>query len=369
MENKVTSGFSWMEHIALCMGKVKREKKYDIGPVVAWLLPQSISNPHNFSDQGPWPYKDGPSYSKLNLTVAVDEDKPLQNAHVHVGFTELVLQSTDDGRMEYMAPNLCQNPLLPDWARVYVLQFDENNPREAYINLTFNVEVPTPLCAWVQLCADGSVLGPGTLPALLTGNAIFENPYGYLPGTMYALLPLLFSTLLLLCGVFIFYTILFVRHRETSLPLHLGTLAVLFLGICEALASYLAVKYVNHTGTPFCCPSPGIVLVSVSIKIVMRATFRCLILCVCLGYGIVHPKLSKMQTFFVILLTALFIITGIYSAWYKMLSEGTVKKQNGAADLPAFFVDSAFMIWIYISLVTQLEDLHAKHEMYKVGHS
>ncbi len=366
------SGFLWMESTVLCLAKVNREKKYDIEPVVACLPPpQSNSNPHNFSDRGPWPYKLGPSYCKLDLTVAVDEKESAPDGTVHVGFTRLTLVNGEDGKLGYLKPDICQysesSDLNDGVEYIDVVQFDESNPYKAYVNVTFDVKEPMPLCAFVQIChgTDSASYVPPN--ALLTGNAIWENPYGYLPGTEYAYIPVLFLNFLLFSGFFIFYSILFIRHRETSLPLHLGTMVVLFLYTLVALVWYLIYKNSNRTGMPICCPAPGTVMFGVIILVLMQATFRCLILCVCLGYGVVHPKLSKVQTFFVILLTALFIVTGIISYSYKFLSSTMDMKKQGAADMPAFLVDSTFMTWIYVSLISQLDDLREKREIYKVS--
>ncbi len=341
------------------------------------LAPQSISNPHNLSDKGPWPYKKGPSYSHLNISIVANESEFVNSTKVYVGFTKLVTISTENGQLEYVSPDLCAIPIgdnseaVSENFRLHVLDFDRNGTPVAHVDVTFDVLEPMPLMTLVQLCTDeyeyiSGVGYPQT--AVLTGTAIFENPYGYLPGAMYPLMPLYFVVFLILGAIFVLFTYLLIRHRETSLPLHSGSWIVLLIGILHSLVWFLAYQYVNRTGTPLCCPSPGIVVFALTLEVVLRAAFRCLILCVCLGYGIVHPKLTTMQTFFVILLTALFIVTGFYSAWYRTLSHGSMK-QKSAADVPAFFVDSTFMIWIYVSLISQLEDLQEKGETYKVGNS
>ncbi len=295
------------------------------------------------------------------MTVTVDDTVQDTSVTVKVGFVNAVISDAGNGQTTYQTPDICSGyqPSLDE--RVVGVK-GKLDGKMIYINETFHVLQRMTLLTTVQLCEDVSLANVG---ASLTGSATFENPYGYLPGTMYPKMPSYMVLFLLLCGFLSYYTLLLIRHRETALTLHLGTWVVLFIAICSSLIWFLAYKYVNKTGTPFCCPSPGIVLSALTIEVLLRAIFRCLILCVCLGYGIVYPKLSKIQTIFVILLTALFAVTGIYSAWYKTLSHGTIKQKN-SADMPSFFVDSIFMVWIYISLITQLEDLHEKREMYKV---
>ncbi len=312
------------------------------------LVPQSISNPHNLSDKGPWPYKKGPSYALLNFSVVVNESE-FMNSKVRVGFTKLIT-SSENGQLKYVPPDLCpisigQDNYVPNNSRLYEIDFDGNGPHVANISIKFDVHYPMPLLTFIQLCTDEST--PDT--AVLTGSASFENPYGYLPGTMYPFLPLYFGIFLILGVAFSLFTYLLVRHRETSLPLHFGSWIVLLIGILDALIWFWGLQYINRTGTPLCCPSPDILVFALTLEVVLHAVFRCLTLCVCLGYGIVHPKLTKLQTFFVIFLTALFIVTGLYSTWYRTLSNGSMQKKN-AATVPAFLVDSAFMVWIYISL-------------------
>ncbi len=330
------------------------------------LVPQSISNPHYLSDKGPLPYTKGPSYSNLDLKVVGNQEDFVNGTKVRVAFMKLIIEIMEDGNMGIQLVNLCDVP-KDDSAdgnpKILEIDFDGSKPPVANINRTYDVPSPMPLLVQVQLC-------PGTSDttglAGLTGRAVFENPYGYLPGAMYPLLPLNFAIGLTLALVFSIFTYLLVKHRETSLPLHFGSFVVLGIGILDSLSWTLVYIDANRTGTPLCCPSPSKVVFALTMNVMLRASFRSLILCVCLGYGIVHPKLSKVKTFFVILLTALFIITGIYSAWYRTLSYGTLKQKN-AADVPAFFVDSTFLVWIYLSLISQLEDLQAKGEIFKVG--
>ena len=151
----------------------------------------------------------------------------------------------------------------------------------------------------------------------ISGETTWRNPYGYLPGELYAYLPF-FGTMtlayLVLGGVWLF---LCLRYRQVllSLQVYLGGVRplpaprpapprpappahnppspparqLLALGLFEAFTWYLEYARFNTGGTR----GAGLVTLGVLVSTVRKTASRVLLLAVCLGYGVVRPTLGS----------------------------------------------------------------------------
>jgi hypothetical protein len=88
----------------------------------------------------------------------------------------------------------------------------------------------------------------------------------------------------------VFYFLLFIKHRDFLLPLHSAILAVFFIATLEATVWFAAYTHINSTGQPYCCPFPGVVAAGMILEALRSTLSRAVLLCVCLGYGVVRPK-------------------------------------------------------------------------------
>ena len=187
----------------------------------------------------------------------------------------------------------------------------------------------------------------------ISGTISFKNPYGYLPGSFYGYLPfegarmaafILFGTV---------YLVSFFKHLDELLPLHGAILFVLGVAILEATMWFAAYAELNRTGQPYCCPFPKIVAASLIFSVLRRTTTRALLLVVCLGYGIVRPKLQSSEWIAVGVVTSLYLIATVLDEVVRILRESDVKDDGGYSvywEIPAMLLDIVFLTWIYLAL-------------------
>ena len=141
-----------------------------------------------------------------------------------------------------------------------------------------------------QLCEDEEV----EPQAHVDGMIQFRNPYGYLPGELYGYLPFEAARALAYFAFMVVYVIQYMRYKESALSLHKGVLFVLSVGLAESATWYAAYATINANGQPYCYPFPPLWWQALSTS--LRQTFsRLLLLIVCLGYGIVRPRLLPAE--------------------------------------------------------------------------
>ena len=110
-------------------------------------------------------------------------------------------------------------------------------------------------------------------------------------------------------GAYYFYQ--YNKYRESSLPLHKATLAVFIVAFIEAASWLVAYQTINETGTPYCCPFPTTVVVALVLQVFRQTFSRMLLLVVCLGYGIVRPRLLNTEWVVVTIIITLYFIGAV----------------------------------------------------------
>ena len=104
------------------------------------------------------------------------------------------------------------------------------------------------------------------------------------------------------------YSVLFLLHRESAIPLHYAILFVFSVALSESAVWFLAYDSINSTGSPYCCPFPPLVVAALVMQMFRQTFSRTLLLIVALGYGVVRPKLMPQEW------TAVFIVSALYFA-------------------------------------------------------
>jgi len=117
----------------------------------------------------------------------------------------------------------------------------------------------------------------------VTGMIVSRNPYGYLPGEMFMLLPVSGFIALTYMLVLVLYTVLCVIHRKVLMKIQYGILAVLAFGLVEYSAWFFYRLGTNNSGF---YNTSGLVFV-VFLANVQRIITRVLYLLVSMGFGIV----------------------------------------------------------------------------------
>jgi len=88
-------------------------------------------------------------------------------------------------------------------------------------------------------------------------------------------------------------------HRDKLIPLQLGVAMVMLLGLVEVCTWFFTYTSKNTSGIPVCdadgsCPPLTSDIMAAAVLSVGKGTVsRALLLVVCLGYGVVRPKLRR----------------------------------------------------------------------------
>ena len=158
---------------------------------------------------------------------------------------------------------------------------------------------------------------------------------------------------------YIFFGVFFVghyiMHRETTLNLHNAFLLIFLFALVESVLWFASYQYLNIDGVPYCCPFSPIVVASLVFQCVRQTLSRCLLLVVCLGYGIVRPKLLHSEWIAVSVITALYLLCTLISQgaviFYANESHNyTTTSTLLPYKLPEMFLDVVFLTWIYLAI-------------------
>ena len=256
-----------------------------------------------------------------------------------------------------------------------------------YLNTTAYVwsihlhrKLPITQKAWhnvaVTLCP--SVYSGQILRGKLEGEVAFRNPYGYLPGEMYGMLPFAGARALCVLGLFIFFLCHYFYYADSCLPLHTGIVIVQLIALVEFVVWFSAYLVINESGLPYCCPFPKEVVAALILQVFRQTVSRVLLLVVCLGYGIVRPRLLPVEVYAVAFMAGAYFVASIVASVAQIMhfqrqvnlsSEDT----SGTYGVPQFLLDVLFLSWIYISLTSTIRILTefkqaAKLKLYEALH-
>jgi hypothetical protein len=202
----------------------------------------------------------------------------------------------------------------------------------------------------------------------IQGTITFKNPYGYLSGESFGFLPMYGSIMvayLILLLLFVYSSVrncdrlLHIQHCITAI------LAISFLTYSVWFGMYLDL---DTTGKAVCCPLHFGATVAVFLDVCKRSFSRCLLLAVCLGYGVVTPKLKRRQTAEILLLGTLYVAFAFYHD-IRIDNDGIPADLDFWA-LPVTFLEVCFVTWTYHGLTQVQADLvitgqSAKLKMYR----
>ena len=160
------------------------------------------------------------------------------------------------------------------------------------------------------VCAKDS---SASVDVAVDATVTFRNPYGFVPGAFYAMLPWWGS---LFCGYALFllaFGTLMLMNREHLLRLQYVVLGVGFLGLLETITYFIMYLSNNATGAPTCCPVASSVIAAAVLSVFKTSGSGIALFAVCLGFGVVHEKLTRSQTLQLLGLWLLLLAFGINS--------------------------------------------------------
>jgi len=198
----------------------------------------------------------------------------------------------------------------------------------------------------------------------MTGQIVWMNPYGYLPGELYHFIPLFSYLTLAYIVLSVLWGVLCLIHREDLLFLQHYVTAVIVLGLLESATWYFDYRNFNMTGTrPI-----GPVIVGVVLSSIKRTLSRLLVLVVCMGYGVMKPSLGNDQKNKVILLGIVyFIFSSIYDVMSSYSQMTFIMQHIRAFFLfPVAALDSLFFLWILQEISSNIQQLTVRQQEAKL---
>lgn len=264
------------------------------------------------------------------------------------------------------------------------------NPNASNVSLKFHVREEGLQRVFIQTCqrlksfpqvskdSNDSDMDHMPYSTVLIGTPIFDihaklellNPYGYLPGTMYGLLPFSGCLILAYLAMDAVFIGLFVIYRKSIIRVQYFILIVLAMATLETSFWYASYRSMNETGKPVCCPYPPLFLVWTVLKVFSEGLARVLLLLVSIGYGVVRPSIKRWESALILLLGVAYTISGI-----TLELNLAVAQAAGHRHPPKFWsaieivTNTIFSMWIYIALDTTRNTLKktnqtAKFQMY-----
>jgi hypothetical protein len=148
------------------------------------------------------------------------------------------------------------------------------------------------------------------------------------------------------------------------MTLHTVLLSFLFLTAVESLFWYATYQWLNNTGTPYCCPYPPLVITSIVFQILRQTCTRALLLLICLGYGIVRPRLLITEWMLIITTIGLYLFATVFGEVYQILMENSsdtwkevLLTYEPYSELPAMVTDMVIVGWIYLAIFSTIRIL------------
>jgi len=152
------------------------------------------------------------------------------------------------------------------------------------------------------------------------------------------------------------------------LVVHKAFLVVLLFAVTEATMWFATYQLLNTTGTPYCCPFPGPVIASMVLQAIRQTLCNSFLLVVSLGYGIVRPRLMRLEQVSVLVVSTLYLFAAMLSQVSDII-EGEHQQAGGGGPSritvsspsrfksPQLFLDLVFIVWIYLALTSTMRIL------------
>ncbi len=136
---------------------------------------------------------------------------------------------------------------------------------------------------------------------------------------------------------------------------------------------YATYQSLNLSGQPYCCPFPLIVLFSMVLQVIRQTMARGILLVVCLGYGIVRPKLLRSEWVAIGIVGSLYLAAATVSQVAEVILVQNVHgdyKDDIYYKIPEMVMDIIFLSWIYMAVSSTIRILTefkqtVKLEMYQ----
>lgn len=330
------------------------------------------------SKEGPDPLPHDEAYIKIDLSF---ESKMYKNSSVPLAFA---IYKANHGYEAEQLSNICNdlwNEDYESWAEYvyrdivqmkYLGKSKDTNDFGSYkfgSDIYFKYYIPED--GWYNAQFKICDYSAATQNTQALGEIVFRNPYGYLPGEMWGLLPFELTRTWLFGITTALFAWLFYSFRASIISVHYGIMFVFIVAFTESLAWFAAYGILNESGTPYCCPFSYEVILALTMQVLRQTVSRTLLLCITLGLGIIRPKLTLSETLLVVLITSMYLVAAIVAEGAEVMILDSNPTNEGLQDIkvyqaPLLVMDVTFLTWIFNSLEETIKSLGKKRQTIKL---
>jgi len=202
---------------------------------------------------------------------------------------------------------------------------------------------------------------------IVSGQAIWFNPYGYLPGRVYKKLPLSGVLALLSLVVVVGYMVAMILRRKILLNIQYGIFLVMVVGVIEVSSWYFYRLARNNSGEASAMGLMSVVLIA-SLK---RTATRVLLLLMAMGVGVVKWTIGNTRIRIAVLAVAYLCSTFLFEMMRE--TEAISLKGEVVAQWVKFSVtvsqsmlDTCFYYWIILSMIRTIQQLTLRRQTLKL---
>lgn len=203
---------------------------------------------------------------------------------------------------------------------------------------------------------------------VVRGQTVWMNPFGYLPGELYGMMPFFGVLACLYFVLLVVWLVLCLVNRRELMWLQLWISVVIGLGALET-----AIKFGDFLGwNAEGMRNTGLLASGLVFGVTKRALSRVLVLMVSLGYGVVKPSLGNAWARIALLGAAYFMLTMVYDmltnlpASNKLVGEPAFLDSMTMLVLMSSLVDVIFYMWILQALVQTIQYLDMRKQTVKL---
>ena len=181
----------------------------------------------------------------------------------------------------------------------------------------------------------------------INGFSEWRNPYGYLPGELFGLLPFFSKMALVYLVVALVWALASLRNWRELMLLQTFATIVLGFGMMEMAVRYFDFATFNREGMR----ATALMVLSSLFHTMKQTVSRVLVLVISMGFGVIKPDLEDSTKRAVVGLGVAFFFFAALQRLYELLSHTSpLSFAQYFTMLPVAALDLVFGVWIFFSL-------------------
>lgn len=201
--------------------------------------------------------------------------------------------------------------------------------------------------------------------ATVTGEVIFKNPYGYLPGKAYSLMPFNGWLALFYLVLGIAYLVLCALHWRELLQVQYGLAGIIALGMIDSMTWYFVFVSFNNEGIL----TSAAMFFAVTFTVLKKTVTRALFLLVAMGLGVVKSTIGATKYKVLLLIAGCFAVDlaqEILEVNHNFVPGFTITQASLLfLNLPSAIIYTTFLWWLYVSLQRTRQQLILRRQTLK----